>query len=57
MCKDLPSRHNIKVHIHNKFVDWLKMLKSKLIVSNSIHSSYKLLALTFMHRKPLAEYQ
>ncbi|KAF8494888.1 hypothetical protein F5888DRAFT_1567472, partial [Russula emetica] len=25
--KDLPSRHNIEVYIHNEFVDWLKTLK------------------------------
>jgi len=32
--KDLPSRHNIEVYIHNEFVDWLKILKAEILVSN-----------------------
>jgi hypothetical protein len=44
--KDLPSRHDIEVHIHNEFVDWLKTLKSDIIVSN-LRQSY-LLVLTSM---------
>ena len=34
--KDLPSRHNVEVYIHNKFVDCLKMLKSDILVSNAL---------------------
>jgi len=33
--KDLPSRHNIEVYIHNAFVDWLKTLKREILVSKS----------------------
>lgn len=33
--KDLPSRHDIEVHIHNEFVDWLKTLKGEILVSKS----------------------
>ncbi|KAI0269521.1 hypothetical protein BGY98DRAFT_937844 [Russula aff. rugulosa BPL654] len=29
--KDLPSRHDIEVYIHNEFVDWLKMLKTDIM--------------------------
>ena len=29
---NLPSRHDVEVHIHNKFVDWLKMLKCDIMV-------------------------
>jgi hypothetical protein len=32
--KDLPSRHDIEVYIHNEFVDWLKTLKSEILVSS-----------------------
>jgi hypothetical protein len=32
--KDLPSRHDIEVYIHNEFVDWLKTLKREIMVSN-----------------------
>jgi len=34
--KDLPSRHDIEVYIHNEFVDWLKMLKTEIIVSKAL---------------------
>ena len=33
-CRDLPSRYDIKVHIHNEFVDCLKRLKSEILVSD-----------------------
>ena len=33
--RDLPSRHNVEVHIHNEFVDWLNKLKGEIIVSNA----------------------
>jgi hypothetical protein len=32
--KDLPSRHDIEVYIHNAFVGWLKSLKAEILVSN-----------------------
>ena len=34
--KDLPSRHDIEVYIHNEFVDWLKTLKNEIIVSKAL---------------------
>jgi hypothetical protein len=34
--KDLPSRHDIEVYIHNEFVSWLKMLKTEIIASNVV---------------------
>jgi hypothetical protein len=34
MQKDLPSKHNIKVYIHNEFVNWLKTLKSEILISS-----------------------
>ena len=36
--KDLPSRHDIEVYIHNKFVAWLKTLKDNILVSNKTTS-------------------
>ena len=38
--KDLPSRHDIKVYIHNEFVRWLNTLKTEILVSNGF--SFKL---------------
>ena len=32
--KDLSSRHDIEVYIHNEFVAWLKTLKHKILVSD-----------------------
>jgi hypothetical protein len=51
MRKDLPSRHDIEVYIHNEFVAWLKSLKNDILVSIA-PSFFKMLELTFMHRKP-----
>jgi hypothetical protein len=51
MRKDLPSRHDIEVHIHNEFVKWLKILKTAIIVSNAFF--VQVVVLTFIHRKPL----
>ena len=51
MWKDLPSRHNIEVHVHNEFVKWLKVLKTAIIVSNEFF--VHIVVLTFIHRKPL----
>ncbi len=34
MRKDLPTRHNIEIYIHNEFMDWLKTLKSEILVSS-----------------------
>jgi len=50
--KDLPSRHDIEVHIHNEFVDWLKILKTEILVSNK--TAFLQVVLTFIHRKPSA---
>jgi hypothetical protein len=49
--KDLPSRHDIEVHIHNEFVDWLKTLKREILVSK--RQSEDCLNFTSIHRKPL----
>jgi hypothetical protein len=49
--RDLPSRHDIEVHIHNEFVDCLKKLKSEILVSYPCRSS--LFGLTFRHRMHL----
>ena len=51
--KDLPSRHDIEVYIHNEFVDWLKTLKTEILVSNE--TLFRLFGLTSIHRKPLGE--
>ena len=48
--KDLPSRHDIEVYIHNEFVDWLKTLKSEILVSKKI--LFMLFGLTFMQEAP-----
>lgn len=32
--RDLPSRHDIEVYIHNEFAAWLKTLKDDILVSN-----------------------
>jgi len=50
--KDLPSRHNIEVYIYNKFVDWLKILKTEILVGNK--TAFLQVVLTFIHRKPSA---
>lgn len=31
--KDLPTSHDVKVHLHNECVGWLKELKKDIIVS------------------------
>jgi hypothetical protein len=38
--KDLPSRHEIEVYIHNAFVGWLNKLKSEIIASAKKTVSY-----------------
>ncbi len=48
--KDLPSRHDIKVYIHNEFVDWLKTLKSEILVSKK--TLFMLFGLTSMQEAP-----
>jgi hypothetical protein len=33
--KDLPSRYDIEVYIHNEFVDWPRTLKNEILVSSN----------------------
>ena len=51
MCKDLPSRYDIEVHIHNEFVAWLKTLKSEILVNSRFF--VQLVVLTSIYRKHL----
>jgi hypothetical protein len=30
---DVPSTHDVKVHLHNECVDWLKGIKKDILVS------------------------
>ena len=39
--KDLPSTHNVVVHIHNEFVAWLKKLKGEILVSKTLDLVYQ----------------
>lgn len=45
---DLPSRHDLEVHIHNEFGNWLKKLKDDILVSkNKINKD-----VPWTHQKP-----
>lgn len=35
--KDLPSKHDLGVYIHNQFAAWLKKLKNDILVSKKIN--------------------
>jgi hypothetical protein len=50
--RDLPSRHDLEVYIHNEFVECLEKLKCEIIVSNVTYTFS--FGLTFRHRKHLA---
>jgi hypothetical protein len=39
---DLPSIHNLEVHIHNEFGNWLKTLKNDILVSKKEENSHVL---------------
>ncbi len=53
--KDLPSTHDVVVHIHNEFVSWLKKLKSDIIISNGMAAEGN--SLTSNDRKLLEGYR
>jgi hypothetical protein len=55
--RDLPSRHDVEVHIHNEFVDWLKTLKCDIMVINIHMCPPKLLRLTLKRRMHLEKSQ
>ena len=57
MGRDLPSRHDVEVHIHNEFVDWLKMLKCNIIIFNIHMCPSKLLRLTLKRKMCLEKSQ
>jgi len=53
---DLPSSYDVKVHLHNEFVKYMKDLKESIIVSGFYERLFELIE-TYLDRRHLEKSQ